>query len=109
MIPFHYTDSMNEKKTGEIRLLSDNDPMEMDIEANSLVFHVLVGEHRYGRYICIPNWNIGTEYSRLCDEFWNGERLRNNTELHPDNITAVVRAVSTADEWIRRYHREECG
>lgn len=108
MIPFCYLDSQKKEQSGGIELLSDSEPIEMDVEANGWTFHVVVGEHQNGRYICIPNWNIGTELSRLNDEFWNRERLCNYTELHPDNVEAVVRAIAVADEWIKKYH-EECG
>lgn len=109
MIPFHYLDSHSNEQAGKIRILSDFDPIEMDVEANGWSFHVLVGEHQYGRYICIPNWNIGSEYSNVDDEFWNSERLKQYTELHPDNVAAIVRAVAVAGEWIYKYHRDECG
>ena len=109
MIPFHYLDSHNKKQTGKIQLLSYGDPIEMDVEANGWSFHVLIGEHQYGKYICIPNWNVGSEYANFDDEFWNSERLRNNTGLHPDNIAAVVRATAVAGEWICKDHMDECG
>ncbi|MBR5420182.1 MAG: hypothetical protein IK115_03430 [Lachnospiraceae bacterium] len=109
MIPFRYLDGHDKEQSGIIRILSDYDPIEMEVEANGWSFHVLVGEHQYGRYICIPDWSIGSEYSSVDDEFWNIERLKNNTELHPDNVAAVVRAVAVAGEWIRKYHSNECG
>ena len=46
-----------------------------DIEADGNWFHVIIGDHAYGKYICIPNWNIGTELAGLSDHFWNSERL----------------------------------
>ena len=108
MIPYHYLDSHNKEQSGKIRLLSDCDPLEMDVEANGWLFHVLIGEYQYGRYICIPNWNIGSEYATFDDEFWNRERL-NNTGLHPDNVSAIVRAVAVAGKWLYKYQRDECG
>ena len=109
MITFTYRDSNNRECTGEICILADYDPIEMDIEANGWNFHTIVGTHRDGNYICIPNWSIGSELARLTDVFWNEERLRNNTALHPDNAKAIARAIAEADKWIDRYHKEECG
>lgn len=109
MITFRYRDSSDDECTGVIRILSDNDPLEIEVDTNGWTFHVLVGEYSYGRYICIPNWNVGSEFSRLDDEFWNDERLCNYTNLHQDNVKAVVRAVAVVDDWINKYHEEECG
>lgn len=110
MITFHYKDSKNKNCVGEICLLSDDDPLEMKIDANGWTFHTIVGTQCCGsRFLCIPNWSIGSELSRLNDEFWNEERLLAYTTLHPDNVKAVVRAIAVANEWINRYHAEECG
>lgn len=48
---------------------------EYEIEADGNWYHVIIGDHAYGKYICIPNWNIGTELAGLSDHFWNSERL----------------------------------
>ena len=110
MITFRYKDSRERDCEGEICILSDDDPMEMEITANGWSFHVIAGTQQYGnRFLCIPNWSIGSELSRLNDEFWNEERLLGHTTLDPDNVKAVVRALSVADKWITEYHREECG
>lgn len=90
MTTFHYRDSRNEERTGSLRILSDNDPVEIEVQANGWTFHVLTGEHTYGRYICIPNWDIGTEFAGPDEMYWNNERLRSHTGLHPDNVAAVV-------------------
>ena len=109
MIAFRYKDSRNKECDGEIQILSDDDPMEMDVHANGWSFHVIAGTHQYGsRFLCIPNWSIGSELSRLSDEFWNEERLRKHTTLHPDNVRAIVKALTVADRWIADYHGEEC-
>ena len=110
MISFHYKDIRGKICSGEIRILSDDDPLEIEVEANGWTFHVIAGTQSYGgRFLCIPNWSVGSELARLNDEFWNEERLLEHTILHPDNVRAVVRALATADEWIARYHTEECG
>lgn len=110
MISFHYKDSKGNKCSGEIQLLSDDDPLEMEVIANGWSFHVIAGTQCYGsRFLCIPNWSIGSELARLNDEFWNEERLLDHTTLHPDNVRAIVKALSTADEWVNKYHAEECG
>ena len=109
MIAFTYNDSNNRECFGEICVLTDYDPIEMDIEANGWTFHTIVGEHRAGNYICIPNWNIGSELAGLRDVFWNEERLIKYTNLNQDNAKAIARAIAEADRWIEKYHKEECG
>lgn len=94
MIPFHYENIKGKKCFGEIRLLSDDDPLELEVEANGWTFHVIAGTQSYGsRFLCIPNWNVGSELAKLNDELWNEERLFEHTTLHPDNVRAVVRAL----------------
>lgn len=56
-------------------------------------FHLIVGHHKYGTYICIPNWNVGTELASLTDRFWNYERLINYTELSIVDAYSIVNAL----------------
>lgn len=109
MIAFTYSDGNNKERIGEIRNIVDYNPIEMDIEANGWTFHTIVGKHRDGNYICIPNWNIGSELAGLTDVFWNSERLINYTKLNPDNAKAIAIAIAEADRWIERCHKELYG
>ena len=70
--------SGNRKQTwqGEIQLLhQEGHSLEAEINGRGTYFHVIVGRHRYGNYICIPNHDIGCELSDYSDIFWNRERL----------------------------------
>ena len=61
---------------GEIQLLHrDGSTIEAGISGRGTYFHVIVGRHCYGNYICIPNYDIGCELSDYSDIFWNRERL----------------------------------
>lgn len=61
---------------GNIRLIHASDTCyEAEITGRGTYFHVIVGRHRYGNYICIPNHGIGSELSEFRDLFWNTERL----------------------------------
>lgn len=65
-----------ERWQGEIRLIHYSDACcEAEITGRGTYFHVIVGRHRYGNYICIPNHDIGSELSEFRDLFWNSERL----------------------------------
>ena len=77
---------------GEITLLKDSGILETNVSARGSSFHMLVGKHRYGNFICIPDWGIGTELSNLSDRFWNLERL---TCIYPN--LSFVDAISIAD------------
>lgn len=79
---------------GNIRILKQGDPCEAEISARGSCFHLIVGRHAYGNYLCIPNWNIGTELSSLTDSFWNEERLRNYCRLKKADACTVVSALN---------------
>lgn len=65
----------------------------MEVTARGSSFHLIVGHHKYGTYICIPNWNVGTELASLTDRFWNYERLINYTELSIVDAYSIVNAL----------------
>ncbi len=46
----------------------------------------VIGEYRYGNYICIPDWGIGSPLASLDDRFWNREQLERHLS-RPDAIT----------------------
>lgn len=74
--------STNSKKPwmGEITPIQlEHEPYEVEVSARGSYFHLLIGHHAYGNYICIPNWNVGTELASLSDSFWNLEQLSSTT------------------------------
>lgn len=93
MVIFKYQDS-DTIKTGKIKLISSGFPIEADIEANGWNFHVIIGKHINGNYICIPNWNVGSELAGLEDTFWNRERLINYTSLNETNSIIIASALA---------------
>ena len=110
MITFRYRDASGRRREGEIRFQRTVEPVEMDIHANGWSFHVIVGKQINGKYICIPNWSIGSELGHLDDEYWNRERLCKYTSLHEDNAVAIARALLEINRWlIKRKEKEEWG
>ena len=105
---FQYKDSRGATRTGEMEILKSGGNMELDIKANGWMFHAIIGSHRDGNFLCIPNWDVGSELAGLDDGFWNEERLRSHTTLHCDNIKAVVGAVEEANRWIKK-QKGGCG
>lgn len=88
--------------TGHIRLLSQTPPYEMEINTRGSYFHILFGQHKYGHYICIPNWNIGMETAHLTDRFWNLERLVNTyPKLSTIDAVSISDALAAVAEYIK--------
>ena len=80
------------KWAGTIKYISQNNNLiEMEINSRGSYFHILVGKHRYGNFICIPNWDVGTELASLKDRFWNLERLTSlYPKIQPADLVSVV-------------------
>ena len=86
--------------SGTIRLLKTGDPCEAEVAAQGNRFHLITGKHAYGNYVCIPDWNIGTELSSLTDTFWNTERLQNYSGLKKAEICTVVAALNAIADYV---------
>ncbi len=86
---------------GHIKLLHKSDYYEVEVTARLSSFHIIFGRHKYGNYICIPNWGIGTELSHLDDSFWNLERLSNTyPELSMVDAISIVDALAALNDFI---------
>lgn len=77
----------------------EREPYEVEVSARGSYFHLLVGHHAYGNYICIPNWDIGTELSSLSDSFWNLERL-SSTKLKKVDACSVAYALAELSKYV---------
>ena len=93
MIQFKYKNGSS-VKNGTIKIISSSFPIEADIEADGCNFHVIIGKHANGNYICIPNWSIGSELAGFEDTFWNSERLSNYTSLGKLNSSIIATALA---------------
>ena len=71
---------------GSLEILQRGNPCEAELCARGSRFHLIVGKHSYGNYLCIPNWDVGTELSSLTDLFWNEERLRHYSRMKKAEI-----------------------
>ena len=49
--------------------------IEAVITGRGSYFHVITGPHMNGYFICIPNYEVGSELVKYDDVFWNKERL----------------------------------
>mgnify|MGYP006873017733 CR=1 FL=1 len=92
MYQFVYTDH-DCADIGTFNIISSDFPIEANIQANGWDFHIIVGKHINGNYICIPNWNVGSELAALEDYLWNYERLSNYTNLDDTNSNIISSAL----------------
>lgn len=47
----------------------------MEVTARGSCFHIIIGEHSSGKYLCIPNWGIGMDLAADGNRQWNLEQL----------------------------------
>lgn len=91
---------------GEISPLLPFEPKEFEITARGSRFHLIIGEHSYGKYIYISNLSIGMDIAGLNEREWNLSHL---LEQHPQ--FQLVDAVSIADALVaiaKHYNHDEC-
>jgi hypothetical protein len=77
---------------GEIKKLHGNkEQCEFEFNSRGNYYHVIVGKHDYGNYVCIPNWDVGCELADYVDYFWNVERL--SKRLKKEDAITVATAI----------------
>ena len=87
---------------GYISTMGESAPYEFEVEARGSSFHLLIGKHSYGNYLCIPNWGIGKEFSLLSDRFWNADRLKSEyPKLSKPDVISIVDALAVLEKYIQ--------
>lgn len=80
---------------GTVCPLRPFEPTDYKVCARDSMFHVISGSYSNGRYLCIPNWNIGIDIVDPDDCFWNYGRL---TTAYPDlnrvDVISIVNAIA---------------
>ena len=87
-------------KICRIHRLSDHS-YSCDVNARGSYFHMIIGKSEYGNYLCIPNWNVGSEMGAWSDLFWNSERLLQYTALKKVDAYSVAYALAELAKYIR--------
>ena len=64
---------------------------EFEVQSRGSYYHVIIGKHDYGHYVCVPNWNVGCELADYSDLFWNTERL--SKQLRTADAITVATAI----------------
>lgn len=88
------------QKPGTLKLITSGFPIECEINANGWYFHVIIGKHNGGSYICIPNWSVGSELAALDDFFWNCERLTKYAKFGKQNSIIIASALKALSKVI---------
>jgi hypothetical protein len=79
--------------TGEITNCKGTiDQCEFELKSRGSYYHVIIGKHDYGHYVCIPNWDVGCELADYADTFWNTERL--SKQLGITDALTIATAIS---------------
>lgn len=72
----HKIDNKLTRWTGEITSFKGSERWcEFELQSRGSYYHVIIGKHDYGHYVCVPNWDVGCELADYADTFWNTERL----------------------------------
>ena len=79
---------------------------ETMISCEGFRYHLIYGQHSYGYYLVIPEWNIGCEMSDCNDTFWNTESLR-NTGLTERTVHKIVNTLKENGEYIYEQKKKE--
>ena len=84
-----------QKWSGQVHILQTrHDYCEAEVSARGSSYHLICGRHTDGNYLCIPNWEIGSELGYLSDRFWNLERLTTHfPELPRVDAISIVDAL----------------
>ncbi|MCH4890882.1 hypothetical protein EZV73_25100 [Acidaminobacter sp. JC074] len=89
MITFEFEHTINTRTYKSIvDVYSDKEPFEFNVSVNGSSFHILLGSHLGGNFICIPNWEIGCELASYSDTFWNSEKL--DKHINPINSECLA-------------------
>ena len=79
---------------------------ETMISCEGFRYHLIYGQHSYGYYLVIPEWNIGCEMSDCNDTFWNTEPLR-KTGLTEKTVQKIVNTLKENGEYIYEQKKKE--
>jgi hypothetical protein len=86
----HRIDKKLTRWTGEITRCKGNEKKcEFEIQSRGSYYHVIIGKHDYGHYVCVPNWDVGCELADYADTFWNTERLSKQLRI-ADAVTIAT-------------------
>ena len=82
------------RKEGSIRVINlEQEPYEISVDANGYGFHLIFGSQINGKFLCIPNWNMGCELGPYQDRIWNVDSIIKTGQLGHDEAYAIGNAL----------------
>ena len=82
-----------------VSLHSFDHPYEFSVKARGSSFQVILGSYEHGIYICIPNYNVGCDFTDITDSFCNMDRLC-SAGLSMVDAISITDALRAIDDWI---------
>lgn len=80
---------------GTICPLQPFEAVDYEVNARGSSFHVIIGKHSDGKYLCIPNWGIGMYLSDDGNRKWNLEQLLEKyPTIHAVDAVSIVDAIT---------------
>ena len=68
---------------------------DYEVTARGSCFHIIIGEHSSGKYLCIPNWGIGMDLAADGNRQWNLEqRVTKYPKIRSVDAVSIVAAVT---------------
>jgi hypothetical protein len=90
----------------EVRVLNVSGGFyDVMVSGRGISYHIIVGAHAYGYFVCIPSIGIGCELATLTDTFWNQESV--SRYLSSTESATLVAAINhlpqlgAEDDWLK--------
>lgn len=80
---------------GTICPLLPFEPKDFEVCARGSMFHIIIGHHSSGLYLCVPNWGIGMDIVDPDDCFWNyGHLSASYPKIRKVDAVSIVNALA---------------
>ena len=81
--------------SGKICPLLPFTPFDYEVTAHGSSFHMIIGEHSRGTYLCIPDWGIGMDLAKDGSRKKNLEQLvEKYPRIQSEDAVSIVDAVT---------------
>ena len=87
---------------GKIRVINiEHEPYDVIINALGYSFHLIFGSQINGKFLCIPDWNMGFELGPYDETLWNLTSLLSADKMSYEHATAIVNALSLLKRFLK--------
>ena len=98
---YHSNSDEEEKQSwvGEVRQLTKTDTgFEAEVTGRGSSLYIIVNNYEYGKYVCIPSWQVSSELASIEDYFWNLEELARTISII--DAIAVINAIREISKYL---------